>query len=284
MPSSSSTSNSSSRKGRGADGNVTDFQLLGSGPPPQQGIDCGRDEKVYGFRVKGKHIKYVLARPDDITECNGIFPPFPGGNWNVGGVAKRPGAAAEKNELVFTHTTTSTRLPGVRTLWHPVTVALADLVTEGPLSGNGHATISRVTHPRLFPEPVVLKVADVPAAIERIETETRVYQRLAGHGDAPRFLAHVAEADGRVVGFLLEYIEGAKPMTAETATACCEALTLLHQRGVVHGDVFFENFLCREDEVFIVDFEFARLDPSPKEIVAEFQGFLSTVADVTVGY
>lgn len=77
---------------------------------------------------------------------------------------------------------------------------------------------------------------------------------------APRFLGHVKEKDGRVVGFLMEHIPGRRldKNNALESSLCLQALAKLHDVGLVHGGVAPENIIIREGkkgiEAVLVDF------------------------------
>lgn len=108
-----------------------------------------------------------------------------------------------------------------------------------------------------------------------MERETAAYQVISQHRAdnnnsnhntrrksfwAPRFLGHVKEKDGRVVGFLMEYIPGRRPdkNNAFESSLCLQALAKLHDVGLVHGGVEHGNFIIREGkkgiEAVLVDF------------------------------
>ncbi|KAF2155226.1 hypothetical protein K461DRAFT_266525 [Myriangium duriaei CBS 260.36] len=100
---------------------------------------------------------------------------------------------------------------------------------------------------------MIAKIARFEWEIPRIEQETKAYQLLQGSGLAPRFLAHIHE-EGRIMGFLLEMIEG-RSASIEDLGACEIALKKLHRMGSVHGDVNRYNFLITKDGVKLIDFE-----------------------------
>lgn len=98
----------------------------------------------------------------------------------------------------------------------------------------------------------MVKFARQPAAIRRIESETKVYERLQNTSIGPRFLAHVTE-NGRTIGFLLEFVQGRRPVLADWPI-CKTALEALHALGLGHGDMHGGNFIVRGDEVVLIDF------------------------------
>lgn len=76
---------------------------------------------------------------------------------------------------------------------------------------------------------------------------------------APQFLGHLTE-NGRVIGFLLEKVEGTYARLSDLPL-CAAALKTLHSMGLVHGDVNKHNFVVDREkgEVRLIDFEHAGL-------------------------
>jgi tRNA A-37 threonylcarbamoyl transferase component Bud32 len=102
------------------------------------------------------------------------------------------------------------------------------------------------------PATVIAKIARFEWEIPRIERETRAYQLLEYSGLTPRFLGHIHE-NGRIMGFLLEKIEG-RPASIQDLDICEAALGKLHELGFLHGDANRYNFLV-EGGVKLLDFE-----------------------------
>ena len=90
------------------------------------------------------------------------------------------------------------------------------------------------------------------------EDETKAYQSVDGYDIGPKFLGHLTE-EGRVIGLVIEYIQGARHAGPDDVEECQVALRKLHQLGKLHGDVNRYNFLVREDNerktVRIIDLE-----------------------------
>lgn len=63
--------------------------------------------------------------------------------------------------------------------------------------------------------------------------------------------------EGRVIGFVMERIAGARHATIEDLEVCREKLCGLHRLGVLHGDFNRFNFLIRDGCAVLVDFECA---------------------------
>jgi tRNA A-37 threonylcarbamoyl transferase component Bud32 len=84
-----------------------------------------------------------------------------------------------------------------------------------------------------------------------VETETRVYEKLAKdkikHPDladiSPSFLGHLTEG-GRVMGMLIEKLEGGRRAGIQDISGCEAVVRRLHTLGIVHGDVNRHNFYC----------------------------------------
>lgn len=94
---------------------------------------------------------------------------------------------------------------------------------------------------------------------------------------APRFLAHVHE-NGRIIGFLLEKIEG-RSASFQDLSACETALGKLHELGLVHGDVNRYNFLVTEEGVKLLDFERLRENASPESMSKELENLRAELVD-----
>ena len=110
----------------------------------------------------------------------------------------------------------------------------------------------------LFDDIVVAKFARFPWEIGYIENETEAYQWIDGHGVGPGFLGHLTEDDGRVIGFLMEYITDARHAGPEDVGMCREVLSRLHDLGIRHGDTNRFNFLVRGSKATLIDFDTAR--------------------------
>ncbi|KAG4427289.1 hypothetical protein IFR05_017227 [Cadophora sp. M221] len=104
---------------------------------------------------------------------------------------------------------------------------------------------------------------------------------ISGTGVGPKFLGHLTEGEnGRVVGFVAEYVEGASNAGPEDFDGCKKALGLLHGLGIKLGDINKYNFLVRDEhDVVLVDFEVARRDCSPSELEAEMSALKSRLDD-----
>lgn len=239
----------------------------------------------YRFLVQDSHIKYVtieagvlpghrdssnlISFPCRPRVLGAALPSLPPGDWNVRHITTCPLTKAP----VFGSTSLQS-FPSVRNIWHETVIHQHDLTWSGGVAaGRFRPNIGLVTCPQ-FRGRVVYKFAAFPWMIQEVERETTAYQVISQHRPdtgsrgsgnrkrfwAPRFLGHVRENSGRVVGFLMEYIPGRRPDKANVRDArlCSKVLGKLHEVGLVHGRVDPANFIIRrgkkDDEALLVDF------------------------------
>jgi len=130
--------------------------------------------------------------------------------------------------------------------------------------------------------------------------EILIYHELMkrGYTSAPALKAYIYEEDpSRVVGFLLEFIEG-RHATIEDFTICKNALIQLHEHGICHGDPHGRNILITTSGmVTFIDFE-TSLTTGPGSIdkivvdkeeletlmKKELDGFYEKLSDKSIGY
>ncbi|KAG6148187.1 hypothetical protein E4U28_004987 [Claviceps purpurea] len=233
------------------------------------------DDSYYRVLVDGRHVKYVITAPGTFCGCDKddrtfepvllgeIFPPFPIGDWNKGRVARDP----VTGQVTFIGTE-RVLLDEVRSGWQTVKFDELEFSRQDRLRHRVYVA----THPRINDGgPVLMKIANWPRELDRIETEIAVYQRICDQGVGPKFLGHVIEGpDGRVIGFITEWVGGARSAEPGDLDDCRKALARLHQLGIKHGDINKHNFLVREGhEVVLIDFEVSRLDCSHDELEEE---------------
>jgi predicted Ser/Thr protein kinase len=148
-------------------------------------------------------------------------------------------------------------------VWHSVNINVLDLKRVEQLTGaTFEAMLSKPTtstttiHPPSLPTNIIAKTARFEWEIPRIEQETRAYQLLQQQDPelAPQFLGHIHE-EGRVMGFLLEKLDGRRHASISDLSDCEAALKRLHSLGLSHGDVNRYNFLVGENDVKLIDFE-----------------------------
>lgn len=126
---------------------------------------------------------------------------------------------------------------------------------------------------------MIAKIPRFEWKLPRIEQETRLYQLLEGSGLAPRFLGHVHE-NGRIMGFLLERIEG-RPASLQGLIACEAALEKLHGLGLIHGDVNRYNFLVTDEgeDVKLINFERFQENAGPALMSEELEDLRAEMVD-----
>ncbi|KAJ5207512.1 hypothetical protein N7491_001859 [Penicillium cf. griseofulvum] len=103
-----------------------------------------------------------------------------------------------------------------------------------------------------------ISVATLPCRfdweIQYLENETTAYEWIEGYDIGPRFLGHLTE-DGRVIGFLMERIRDARHAGPQDLESCREVLSRLHCLGIHHGDTNRFNFLIRDSQAVLIDFD-----------------------------
>ena len=212
-------------------------------------------------------LKYPLGWEYAIDKGVSVdFPPFPVGPWNVGHISKDP----QSGKPYFSNQETL-HFRGVSNAWHPTRIDYLELTTVNRypkgVETKREGKLRLVTHPS-FPKPVLMKIAGFPRYTIKMERETLAYKILEGSGIAPKFLGHVTEG-GRVVGILLEWIEGAKRAGPPTYDSCLDALKKVHDLGIIHDHTRLDKFLCCEDgRVFVIDFEHSRtvVEYKPRDV------------------
>lgn len=236
------------------------------------------EESEYRFLVDDKHVKYVTTDPGSLAGIHRSFAPdllrtlpeFPPGDWNEGRISKD-----ERTGRAFFSSLSASKLPAVACLWHPTSIDHLELKEVARLRQNVH----EVRHASFGDETVIFKFAPFPWQIPFLEAETRAYGWIRDINIAPKFLAHVTEG-GRVVGFLLEHINGASAATLEDLDACRTALHRLHSLGIKHGDVNRNNFLVKPGvKVAIIDLEMTRKCEDKDQLENEFAGLEESFRD-----
>ncbi len=252
-------------------------------------LECLVDEdntadSDYRFLFDGQHVKYVTTAPGTFRGAEDsrtfgpillreLFPPFPLGDWNNGYVARDP----QTGEDVFVKTE-KVHLPGVENLWHPVKLNEFDFTQQDRVRQRVHIS----THPEVNNgQPVLTKIAVWPWEIAYIEVETTAYQWISDSGVGPKFLGHLTEGkDGRVIGFIVEWVHGARAAGLGDMDGCEKALGRLHELGIKSGDINKYNFLVRDGhDVVLVDFEMAKQNCSPQELKDEMSTLKSSLED-----
>ncbi|CAG9945385.1 unnamed protein product [Clonostachys rosea f. rosea IK726] len=132
-------------------------------------------------------------------------------------------------------------------------------------------------------KPSILKIARFPYEIRWVIQEIQAYHSLEGSLLAPKLLAYVSESSSsdRVIGFLVEKIEGRYP-TTEDLELCQQSLRQLHS-FLIHGDLCKYNILITQEGLRFIDLEDSVLIGnkawSSEGAEKEMQGLLSNLAD-----
>ncbi|KAF5965526.1 hypothetical protein FBULB1_12173 [Fusarium bulbicola] len=204
-----------------------------------------------------------------------LFPQFPPGDWNNGHVARDPATG----EPSFVKTEIA-QFPGVQNCWHPLRFNELDFTRQDRLRQRVHVS----THPGANTgKPVLVKFAVWPWEVRYAEAETTAYEWLQNIKIVPKFLGHVTEGkDGRVIGFVTEFIEGARPAEPRDLEGCEKALKKLHELGIKMGDTNKFNFLVRDGhDVIIADLEASEQGCSQDELQEEMKGLKACLENMS---
>lgn len=235
-------------------------------------------ESEYRVRI-GNKVKYLTISPQTYDRDILSFPlqslrdlPYDE-EWTVAHVSR------DKTSGDLTTTFSSQAFKGVNCQWHDTVVDCLVLEKVEQLTAMTFEATSHSTLPLTLPSPatIIAKIARFEWEIPRIEQETRAYQLLEGSGLAPRFLGHIHE-NGRIMGFLLEKIEG-RSASIQDLSICEETLGKLHKMGCTHGDVNRYNFLVTEGRVKLLDFECFIKDASPVSMREEMESLRTEITE-----
>ncbi|KAL4891355.1 alpha-galactosidase A precursor [Aspergillus ambiguus] len=236
------------------------------------------DQSFLRILVDGRTIKYITVEPSIYSTedmCFGpslasILPDLPSGDWNDGLIARDVKDGQPRFASVDL-----TQFPGVRNTWHGTYVDYLELSIGRKL----RTGIYEAKCP-FFDNIVVAKFARFPWEIQYIENETTAYQWISGHNIGPQFLGHLTE-NGRVIGFLMEYIPDARHAAAQDVKACREVLSRLHGLGIRHGDTNRFNFLIRDSNATLIDFDTAQKCDDPEVLLQELQDLTTCLEDLS---
>lgn len=182
-----------------------------------------------------------------------VFPPFPTGSWNLGQIRR-----LENGEVSFTKTL-SIPWEGIENAWHPTKIDFTEFELVSHFEGTSSGRLWHAKHPLFEDKSLFVKIAPWTSNLFKraMENETTVYQLVDGLGIAPVFLGHVTYG-GVVIGFILEWMEGAKTSKRKDKSARLEAVKKLHALGITHGSAHRKNFLKIGENVIMIDFESSR--------------------------
>ncbi|KAJ5323111.1 hypothetical protein N7452_011400 [Penicillium brevicompactum] len=211
-------------------------------------------ESEYRVRI-GNQVKYIIISPRTFDRDTLSFPlqslsslPWED-EWTVAHIS-RDEVSGDLRTFI-----SNRALASVKCRWHHTLVDCLELERTKALTASAFEAISHSTLPSISQAPakVIAKIARFEWEIPRIERETRAYQLLKRSELVPRFLGHIHE-NGRIMGFLLERIEG-RHASIEDLDICEVALGKLHDLGLLHGDANRYNFLVTGEGVKLLDFE-----------------------------
>ncbi|KAJ0158827.1 hypothetical protein CTA2_10839 [Colletotrichum tanaceti] len=226
----------------------------------------------------GNQVKYLVVSPRTFDRDTLSFPipslpslPY-NEEWTMANISRDEITGSLKISL------SNRTLAGVECQWHKTKVDCLKLGKTKQLTAMAiEARLHSILPISPSPDIVMAKIARFEWEIPRIEQEARAYQLLEGSGLAPRFLAHVHE-NGRIVGFLLERIEG-RFASVQDLNVCEAALGKLHRLGFLHGDVNRHNFIVTQEGVKLLDFERAQENASPESMSKELKGLRAELVD-----
>ncbi|KAI5924345.1 hypothetical protein F4810DRAFT_709680 [Camillea tinctor] len=143
--------------------------------------------------------------------------------------------------------------------WHPMAFEYTEIAKIEQIRvdrGRKEDRMWIVQHPSAD-KRCLMKIAEIPELMGHTKRETEIYKDLEGADIAPQFMGHVME-QGRIVGFLVEWIEDAEEPVLEFDTdLLADALSKLHARGILHKDIHAGNFLIKDNRAYIIDFEYS---------------------------
>ena len=249
---------------------LTKVEILNQDIDPE-----GNTPSYYRMLVNKKHFKYITIDPG-IYEVDDLcfppillekLPPFPEGDWNCGRISQTAGSPTP-----FFAETFKENLPSINPLWHSKFYPYLSFEIGERLRSNVYMASS----PQ-FEKPIVAKFARFHWEIGYYIAETQAYSWIEGHNIGPEFLGYLTE-DGRVIGFLIEYVEG-HHATISDLPACEAVVRRLHGLGVLHGDLNKHNFLISERGAILIDFETAKQSENNEVMEREVKGLKGQLLD-----
>lgn len=221
--------------------------------------DDNENESDYRIRV-GNKVKYLQIAAATFDRDTLSFPlahlpslPYEDDSWTVAYISRDLKSGKIKTSL------SKHRMEGVKNVWHSAQVDVLNLKRVGRLTATTfEAEVCNPKAPKTKfpPTTLIAKIARFEWEVPRIERETRAYQLLEQLGSdlAPRFLGHIHEG-GRVIGFLIEKLEGKRNASIGDLSECEQVLKKFHKFGFLHGDVNRYNFLVGRNGATLIDFE-----------------------------
>ena len=235
----------------------------------------GNTPSYYRMLVDKQHFKYITIDPNIYDADDLCFPPmlleklppFPDGDWNYGHISQTPDSPTPS----FVETYRKS-FPSITSLWHEKSYDYLSLKIGERLRANVYMAAS----PQ-FEKPVIAKFARFGWEIGYYAAETRVYSWIDGHDIGPKFLRHLTE-EGRVIDFLLEYVEGYHASISDLPS-CKAVVERLHGLGILHKDLNKHNFLISEKGAVLIDLETAVRSNDTAALEAEIKGLEGQLLD-----
>ncbi|KAI1742358.1 hypothetical protein F4680DRAFT_445922 [Xylaria scruposa] len=226
---------------------LTEFRLL---------ADVSTNETAVKYANVSSEVMTLGVRKDPHSSTKVVHMPYlPLGDYCAVSIG------LNGKQAVFT-TTSCQRLPGVKETWHEESFDYFDLEILPWL--NSTDRVQLVKHSALD-TLAVMKYAPFANSVESISHEIEIYRHLQNSNIAPRFLGQVSE-NGRVIGFLIEYIEDARLVSLSGGFSdlvidkCKQSLEKLHHMNILHNNAHANNCFLRNDgSAVLIDFEHATL-------------------------
>ncbi|KAI1383580.1 uncharacterized protein F4822DRAFT_421062 [Hypoxylon trugodes] len=222
-------------------------------------------------QIKYLGVKGIKPNKMDIYGRELDFETVPDGSWSIGSLTPSP----ITGKLILMETS-ETKLCAINPTWHPNSIDIIDL--EDPVAdswdhellcqGKLHATI-RGAH---FGESrTMVQYEWNPRLVYPLDIVTDIFSRIDGLGIAPKFLAHVTENCDRVIGYMVQGMNG-RAATPEDLDACRDVLSKLHSLGIVLGFLHPQAFIITDHgQVFLHQFSSSRVVEDPAEFAAEME-------------
>ncbi|KAL9111205.1 MAG: hypothetical protein Q9227_004282 [Pyrenula ochraceoflavens] len=223
------------------------------------------DPYSYYILTQSRIFKYLIsptpppaANFPDLRGEHLAFQTVPCGDWSVARLA-----LVDDGRLVL-RSTENTRFPDAGTLWHPCKMDLVDLPprlpdsnTEDELQCYGHLGARIVRTPSHLGDcrtAIAFRLWQ-PSMSRDLGPEIEMYAVIHGHEIGPKFLAHITENQGRLIGFMVENLEARLAATSDLEK-CSAVLKKLHNLGIAHGNLSLESFLIddRLDRAYLHGF------------------------------
>lgn len=235
------------------------------------------------YRIQyGSKVKYVDVAPgtfdrDTLSFPLSSFPPLPydRDDWSIVHISRNP----TSGELMTFFE--SRNLDGVREPWHANSVNILDLSRVKQLNGDAFECTFAAAQDKPHSGSMIAKIARFEWEIRWIAQETKIYKLLQGSHIAPRFLGHIHE-QGRVMGLLVEKVEGMREAGIEDLERCKAVLESFHALGMVHGNVNRNSFLVPVDDdgqVRLIDFGWSQVSEDADAMRKEIESLQEALVD-----